>query len=322
MTTGDELGVALASVIRAGVPGFDVVDLLSAPGFKIGRDERNAVVLLTPPDTNPEPPTELRRIALAPRIRLAIRFSNGVVEEGDYGLLQLKLGESEYLVPFLHVVANLIHVIGPSPAPGEVSIAMRRLVKLFDLGPPPRSSVLGLWGELLVLCLSSDPGSMMDAWHASIDAKFDYAANASRLEVKTSTGLDRKHIFSLEQLLPVSGASSSVVSIMTTETLAGTSVEELIQRAQSLFTSDASRQMRIHEIVAETLGDEWARSIGRRFDEVQAVESLAVLSSTAIPRVGEVPLGVTGVNFTSDCRAVAVELNPAGLAGLLSPQSS
>lgn len=317
MTTGDELVALLRQVRRTNEPGFDIVDIPSARGFKIGRDERNAVILLTPPDCNAQPPTNLRRIALDPRTRLAIRFSNGAEETGEFGLIQLKLGESEYLGAFLHVVANLIRVIGPSPGPGEVSIAMRRLVRLFDASPDARGSVLGLWGELLVLCSASDAECMLDSWHAALDAKFDFSTNGSRLEVKTTTSLERKHIFSLEQVEPVLGTWVAVASIMTTETQSGTSVQSLVRRAEELFAGDARRQMRIHEIVAETLGEEWARFVDRKFDEDQARTSLLVFAAGAIPRAVADSPDVSGVSFTANCSNVLPESDPHGLAGLL-----
>lgn len=317
MTTGDDLITALASIQRGGTSGFDVIDIGSAPGFKIGRDDENAVVLLTPADKSPEPPTQLWRLSLDPSITLSVRFADGSEERGEFGLIRLRLGEAEYLEPFLHVVANLIRIIGPDPSPGEVSIAMRRLVKLFDASPNPRGSVLGLWGELLVLCSTSDLTAIIDAWHADVDDRFDFAANGSRLEVKATTKMERQHIFSLEQLCPVPGASVSIASIMTTETNAGTSVNDLIIRAERLLDNDPMRQMRIHEVVAQTLGAEWARHVDHRFDEEQGRETLVLLPAAGIPRVGDVPVQVTGVRFTADCGHVVGELNPHGLAALI-----
>jgi hypothetical protein len=321
MTTGAELRDLLGAVVGSEASGFDVVDVASAPGFKIGHDAEHAVILLTPPDSSPEPPTQLHRISLDPRIALKVRDVDGTVHEGEYGLLRLRVGQAEYFDAFLHVVANLVEVIGPDPAPGEVSVAMRRLVRLFDPPPNPRGSVLGLWGELIVLSSASDAALLLDAWHSDVDARFDFAAQGSRLEVKATTGPERRHHFSLEQLVPVTGTTTVIASIMTTETLAGTTLRELIGDIEEVFISDPSRQMRIHEVVAETLGPEWARSIERAFDAKQALESLTLLPAQDVPRVGEVPSQVTGVTFVVDCSAVDGELHPNGLAQLIVSQA-
>ncbi|MCO7237919.1 PD-(D/E)XK motif protein [Aeromicrobium sp. CnD17-E] len=317
MTTGEELVEALNSIKPGAEPGFDVLDVASAPGFKIGRDADDSVVLLTPADTSPEPPTQLWRLSLDPSIMLSVRHPDGSTEKGEYGLVRLRLGEAEYLEPFLQVVANLVRVIGSSPGPGEVSIAMRRMVRLFDASPNPRGSVLGLWGELLTICESEAPAELVDAWHASVYDNFDFAASGSRLEVKTTTGTGRRHIFSLEQLLPVPGATVTIVSITTTETAAGTSVEDLISRTKNLLDTDPVRQMRVHEVVAQTLGAEWARHVDHRFDEDQAIQSLRFLPAPAVPRVGEVPDAISGVSFTADCSDVQPESAPHGLAALV-----
>ena len=109
---------------------------------------------------------------------------------------------------------------------------MRRLVRLFDRAEPARGSVLGLWAELLVIDRSTDRVAMVDAWHARVDARFDFAAAGSRLEVKATTKDDRMHMFALRQLEPVEGVTVSVASVMTTETYAGTSVGELVKRLE------------------------------------------------------------------------------------------
>lgn len=317
MTTAEDLRDCVNRVVVTGGGGFDVVDVPTAPGFKIGRVEGAVIVLLTPRDTTPEPPTELQRISLSPSVKLRVRHSDGRIEEGVWGLVTLNVGELEYLDIFLAVIANVVDVIGPTPKPGAVSIAMRRLVKLFDPTAASRESVLGLWGELLVLNHSNDPREMLDSWHSDIDDRFDFAGQGSRLEVKTTTRPERKHSFSLEQLLPVDGATVTVASIMTTETLAGTSVQQLISDAEELFASDPSRQMRVHEMVAATLGAEWAKHVGRAFDATQALQAFRLLSASHVPRVGDVAPEVTGVNFVVDCTEVVAECAPHGLASLL-----
>ena len=321
MTTAQELRECYDKVKATEEDGFDVADLPSAAGFKLGRAEGAALVLLTPPDSSPEPPTKLQRVSLEPSAQLHIRHADGRVEEGHWGVVQLNLGELEYLDTFLAVIANVVDVIGQAPEPGQVSIAMRRLVRLFDPSSTPRGSVIGLWGELLVLNSASDPNEMLDSWHSDVDDRFDFAAQGSRLEVKTTTRTERKHMFSLEQLLPVSGASTSVASVMTTETLAGTTVQQLISDAEEHFAVDPSRQMRIHEIVAATLGAEWFKHVHHAFDAEQAVESLTIFPADSIPKVGDVPAQVTGVTFTADCTEVVPESAPHGLAALVVSQA-
>lgn len=321
MTTAQELRECYDEVEATDEVGFDVVDVPSAAGFKLGQTKGAALVLLTPADASPEPPTRLQRVSLEPSAQLRIRHVGGRVEEGHWGVVQLNLGELEYLDTFLAVIANVIDVIGAKPEPGQVSIAMRRLVRLFDPTSTPRGSVVGLWGELLVLNSASDSNEMLDSWHSDVDDRFDFAAQGSRLEVKTTTRTERKHMFSLEQLLPVGGATTSIASVMTTETLAGTTVQQLISDAEELFATDPSRQMRIHEVVAATLGAEWFKHVHHAFDAKQAVETLMICPAAEVPRVSGVPAQVTGVTFTADCSDVEPAGAPHGLAALVVSQA-
>ncbi|WP_020691662.1 PD-(D/E)XK motif protein [Aeromicrobium massiliense] len=314
MTTGAELQTLLSTVQVSGLPGFDVLNVPSAPGFKIGLDAASSIVLLTPPDPAPQPPTELHRVSMDPRLTLEVRDAVGRAMRGEFGLVRLRMGENEYRAAFLNVIANLIGVIGTDPGPGDVSVAMRRLVRLFEPTMTSRTTILGLWGELLVISRSDAPADMLDAWHSRVDARFDFSAQGSRIEVKTTTRSDRRHSFSLEQLLPVAGSTTWVVSIMTTQTNSGTTLQDLIDKLETRFAEHPSRQMRVHEVVAETLGPAWASSMRTGFDATQAIESMAVLQASTIPRFRGVPDGVSDVRFVADCSAVLSGSARSGLS--------
>lgn len=316
MTTGADLRATLQRVTPPAVDGFSVLPVPGADGYRVGRGADNAVVLLTPADQAPEPPTRLRRLFLDPRLRCRVE-AEGTTIEDDFGVVQFHVDDEALLQPFLDVAAAVIRMLGRSPAPGEVSSAMRRLVRLFDRAEPARGSVLGLWAELLVIDRSTDVAAMVDAWHAYVDARFDFAAAGSRLEVKATSKEARIHEFALRQLEPVEGAEVLVASIMTTETHAGTPVDELVSRLERRLDGDATRQMRVHEQVAATLGPDWMRHTDRRFDEWQGLKSLLLLPAPDIPRVDDPPREVVDVRLTVDCSDVPPESNPTGLAALI-----
>ncbi|MBY9075950.1 PD-(D/E)XK motif protein [Nocardioides sp. WL0053] len=316
MTTGADLRATLQRVTPPADHGFSVLPVPGADGYRVGRGADNAVALLTPADQAPEPPTRLRRLSLDPRLRCRVEAEGSTLED-DFGVVQFHVDDEALLQPFLDVAAAVIRMLGKSPAPGEVSTAMRRLVRLFDRAEPARGSVLGLWAELLVIDRSTDVAGMVDAWHAYVDARFDFAAAGSRLEVKATTRDARVHEFALRQLVPVEGAEVLVASVMTTETHAGTAIGELVSRVERRLDGDATRQMRVHEQVAATLGPDWVRHTDRRFDEQQGIQSLVVLPAAAIPRVASPPPAVIDVRLTVDCTDVPPEYHPKGLAALI-----
>lgn len=316
--TGGDLVSELKQVTPPASSGFSVRDVPAAPGYKIGRGTDGVVALLTPPDPMPEPPTRLRTLQLDPRVRVSLEDAAGT-SDVEHGLVQLNLDDDELLEPFLGVAATIIRLLGASPAPGEVSAGMRRLVRIFDPAQQPRGSVLGLWAEMVVILGSSSPAAFVDAWHAHVDAPFDFSAEGSRLEAKATTKGERIHMFNLRQLRPVVGATVVVASVMTTETNAGTSVGELVHRLEQVLAGDGARQMKVHTQVADTLGSDWARHLGRRFDEQQARESLVLLDPAAIPQVEQPPAAVLDVRLTVDCTEVPVHSTPEGLAALIGP---
>ncbi len=73
----------------------------------------------------------------------------------------------------------------------------------------------------------------------------------------------------------------------------------------------------VHEVVADTLGTDWVRHTSRRFDERQAVESLAFLDPDDVPKVHDVPSEVLEVHLTVDCTDVEQVRPTSGLAGLV-----
>lgn len=320
--TGADLVAELGQVAPPASSGFSVRDVPSASGYKIGRGPDGVVALLTPPDPQPEPPTRLRTLHLDPRVRVSIEDDDGTSLEADHGLVQIGLQDDELLEPFLGVAAAIIRLLGPAPAPGEVSAGLRRLVRIFDPAQPPRGSILGLWAELLLVLSSNDVPAMVDAWHAHVDARFDFSAEGSRLEVKATTKDERVHMFNLRQLKPVVGAEVMVASVMTTETGAGTAVGELVTRLEQRLVGDRGRQMKVHEQVADTLGTDWARHLGRKFDARQAADSLALLDPADVPQVDEGPEAVREVRLTVDCTDVPHQQPVEGLAALLGSPTS
>lgn len=313
---GSDLLAVLNEVAAPVGSGFSVRDIKSAPTYKIGRGAGGVIALLTPPDPLPEPPTRLRALKLDPRVRVSIREA-GTTVEVEHGLVQLLLVDDELLEPFLGVAAAIIRLLGPSPGPGEVSAGLRRLVRIFDPTQPPRGSVLGLWAELLLVLSSSDVPAMVDAWHAHVDARFDFSAEGSRLEVKATTRDDRVHEFNLRQLRPGVGLEVMVASLMTTETGAGTPIGGLVSRLENCLANDASRQMKVHQQVAETLGADWARDMGRKFDVAQAAQSLALFDPADVPKVDGGPSEVLEVRLTVDCSNVAQKNPTNGLPALV-----
>ena len=318
--TGLSGSVLRSELDRISIPstGFSVRAVPGAPAFRIGRGAiGSSVVLLTPPDPHPDPPTRLELLSLDPRIDVSIEEPEGGASTLECGLVQLRLEDEDLLAPFLDVAAAIVRILGPQPAPGKVSSSMRGLVRIFGPSRTAFSSTLGLWGELLLMVHSDDPPSLLDAWHANVEDEFDFANEGSRLEVKTTTRDRRVHVFSLGQLKPVIGSHVRIVSMMTTETVSGSSVADLLIQLEGRLKGDPDRQILAHARVAEILGRGWQKESLRRFDAQEALASLVVVAPNDVPQVDCGPPEVLHVSITVDCSELVSEAISVGLAGLV-----
>jgi hypothetical protein len=312
-----ELALALDSVSTPSGPGYTVASVPGAPGFRIGRDAEGSVVLLTPAEdaSNVGPPTRLRRLLVHSRTGVRIETSEGFVGDATVGLVELRGVTDDSARAFCGVAATIVELIGPEPGPGVIRAALRHVVALFEPRAGRRSSVLGLWGELLCILESENPIQMVEAWHVETDDRFDFAAPGVRLEVKTTQGGARVHEFDLAQLEAVDGASTRVVSVVTTATQAGSSVADLVTSVQERLGLRVDLAVKLWEMVAETIGDDWiSDTAGSRWDRAEAVASLKVMAASSIPRIRE-PLheAVLSVRLRVQCEGLPALLVPISL---------
>lgn len=288
MTTPSEISVALETVPTASVTGYYVVPVPGATEFRIGRDGTGALVLLTPPEgaSNVGPPTQLRRLLVHARARVRVETSDGSVEEETVGIVELRSDAADSAQAFCGIAATMVELIGARPAPGKVRAAFRRVIELFEPRFGRRGSVLGLWGELLCVLESDDAAQMVEAWHVEVDDRFDFAAPRARIEVKTTESGSRVHEFDLGQLLPVEGALSTVVSVVTTATHAGSSVLDLVNEVQERLGGRVDLAVKLWQVVAATVGEDWIADIASaRWDRREGVASLRVMHASDVPRV-------------------------------------
>lgn len=293
--------------------GVETLSACVVPGLephRIGRDtEGRAVLLISSASSEPH------RADLALE-RIEVRFGAQckiVGEDNSNRTLASTLDRVEHLTlvrcldralttHFLGVSESVLRALGPAPSPSEVAAVIERLVRLFEAASrPARSTVQGLWAELLLLRASSDPVVLASAWHARPEERFDFALGIVRVEVKSTSGPERVHHFSLGQLRPASGVEVIIASVMVPPTPDGTTLGSLIADVrQQLFEHD-DLALSVDQTVAATLGSALPDALGEAFDEAEALRSLAYYHSLDIPSVSpEVPASVSDVRFRAD----------------------
>lgn len=199
----------------------------------------------------------------------------------------------------------------------ELESAIRDLADLFLAAQAPaKGTILGLWGELLLIAESSNPELAVDSWHCDPAERFDFGLDTTRVEVKTCSGQSRSHLFSLTQLQSPGNSRVVVASIMTTPLAGGTSMARLIERISVLIGPD--RAARLGRVVMDTLGNSWELGLASCFDEQLALDTVRAFDAAVIPSVGEVADGVSEVRFRSDLTfAPAMKASEVAVAGRL-----
>lgn len=128
------------------------------------------------------------------------------------------------------------------------SVSADELIQdLIDIFKPTRGiedqELVGLLGELAVISQASDIAKMVEAWHSSNDARYDFSFANARIEVKTSRGSRRIHFFSSAQLPPQKGINLKVISLLTEEVPNGTNVVSLFNQIFEVIPDHMKRKL-------------------------------------------------------------------------------
>lgn len=282
------------------VDGVYASEILSArPWARLARS-RQGYALALPGDAGPPSP-ELRLEHLRIRFNIQCQIeAHGAVRSERLTIVECLSSDPRLQDLFLDVVA----VVLPSSeidVPWEVRTSVTALAELFRTmlvsGP---KSVLGLWGELFAMARGLQPGLAAGAWHTTPRDRYDFAAGSLRVEVKTTTGT-RAHHFSLDQLRPPSGTRALVISIVTTVSPAGPSIQELLDRVAHATADDVRNSLVVTAM--SSLGASWPDASRARFDGDLAEATVRWYNSETIPRVADPPPEVTNVHFVSDLQA-------------------
>jgi hypothetical protein len=130
---------------------------------------------------------------------------------------------------------------------------------------------------------------------------YDFSSGTHRVEVKSTSGQMRKHHFSLAQLLPPDGTSLIIASVLANRVSSGETVIDLVEELSSKVARIPERVLRLHKVVALTLGESWRQSTLEAFDRRAACQYLAFFDMPQIPMIDpQLPLGVSNVHFTAD----------------------
>jgi len=214
-----------------------------------------------------------------------------------------KTEDDELNTLFFESLLPLLKKIKFPADPKELNFLLERLVKLFkSLGGTPKKTTQGLWAELFLIYQSENKKELLECWHEEANDLYDFRKGIFSIEVKSTLGVERKHIFSLEQAYPRE-YSVLIASFKLERDEAGLSIKTLIEDIQKDVSEDQDLIEKLNYIVWSTLGNTWSSSIKESFNEELAKKELEFYDIKDIPKLEESSLRIKGlskISFTSN----------------------
>jgi Putative PD-(D/E)XK family member, (DUF4420) len=245
---------AFSSDTQIGPNEYRLTQLNDDEAIWIGRGHRKSFVLLMP-GTVGQSLLEGRHFKYVPNAAITLAGGGTL---NDVGLLEIRYEEpTESETESIAIVfAGLGRLLSEQP---DGQRAFRLVVALTGLFESRMSqsiettSLIGLFGELLVILRARNCDRMVEAWHSRIDAQYDFSEGNIRIEVKTSGNGLRHHHFNSRQLPGLENYEVLVASVLLFFVPSGGISLEILVRMleQRLSPANYSKLM---ELVVATLG--------------------------------------------------------------------
>ncbi|HFK5554670.1 TPA: PD-(D/E)XK motif protein [Elizabethkingia anophelis] len=220
----------------------------------------------------------------------------------NYSVIIFKSNQEDLQNYFFGIVYSLLCTLSQNPTQKEVLDTFKNFVEIFrSLTETPTKTVQGLWAELFLIEQSKNPETLIDYWHNIPEEKFDFNADIQKIEVKSSSNMERVHIFTAEQLNPANGSELVIASIFTKQISNGLDILDLLEKIDNRITQNELKD-KVYKIVSKTLGCTFEQSTKIKYDYELAKNSLRFYNHQDISRVERIniPERVSEVKFKSD----------------------
>ena len=227
--------------------------------------------------------------------------------DGVFSIIQLNSLNPDFQKYFLEVVYLLLLRLENKPTVAVLKAEVSKLLSIFtSVKSISKEIVRGLWAELIVIKLSSNPSYLIRSWHVVPEDKFDFNDGTDKVEVKSTNGSKREHTFAIEQLNPNPGSKLLIASLFVSQTGVGKNIFDIIDDITSRI-SDVDVLFKLREETTQTIGANVEEVAKMYFDENASVDSLQFFDYASIPaiRLADVPTGVSSVHFRSDLTEVS-----------------
>lgn len=290
---------------QSGTPVFAVRPVALYQSYFVGKDSLGkACLLVRTSDASGRAPPPIRLESLDAQFELGCRITDarGDTQDGRFTVARCRSAEPETIRYFLSVCHIIMRHMGDTPSRTALASSVQRLASIFQsIRRPPVRSLNGLFGELFLIARCRSPARALAAWRIDDRARFDFSAGDIRLEVKTCAGRLRQHSFSFDQCNPPPGTVAVLASLMIERVPGGLALSDLIAMIEDRIADDEDLLLKLHDVVASTLGTSLAISLDVPFDQRLAESSLRYFDLRTIPAIREQPpANVSDVRFASD----------------------
>lgn len=267
---------------------YAVLPIANQDGYFIGKDNDNlACLLISTIDSlvANHPPIRLENLDVQFGLPCSMEMQAEKLE-GMFTILRCRSQEQEILTSFFSVCQSIIRMLGENPSQDNIAKAVNKFVRIFSkLLEPQNRTVNGLFGELFLISISSDPIFALDVWRSEDNARFDFSYEEVYLEVKTTAGRKRSHKFTYDQCNPPDNSSAIVASMFVEQSTGGTSLRDLFDEVEAIAYSNPNLVIKLHEVISDTLGKTFNDAMKIAFDVHQTKTSLKFYDLREIPAI-------------------------------------
>jgi hypothetical protein len=168
-------------------------------------------------------------------------------------------------------------------SPQDLGPAIHALRVLFEAdlrSRVTREIEIGLAGELLAISVAADREALAERWHSAVDDTYDFSADGERLEIKTTSGVERVHWVTSSQVDGIPGVCTSFLSVLLPVIAHGTTVNDLFR---SLTDLPVAAVARIRSVIVDTAGEPPELLVNVQFDLTAARMSLRHVPARLVP---------------------------------------
>ncbi|VDG81774.1 Uncharacterised protein [Capnocytophaga ochracea] len=230
--------------------------------------------------------------------RPCILYENRIKIENLYTIISLKTINPDIQKYFIEIVIIIIKQFPKPISDKQFKEEIQKLIDLFkQFSQPAYKTIQGIWAELLIIEQSEHPEYLVQSWHTSPSDKFDFNDGKDKIEVKSTSRMERIHKFSLEQLKPNNTSNLLIASVFVNETGKGKNIGDLSNNILKRI-NNLALQFRLREIISKTLGRDIEKSFDVYFDYQQAIDSIRFFDYKNIPTIkNDIPPEINNISF-------------------------